>query len=247
MIRFFRSIKSNLVQDGKAGKYLAYALGEIVLVVIGIILAVQINNWIENEKRQNLQVEILREIQKNLEGDLREVNDELENYTLMQEYDSSLLTSAQQNLPFNDPLGGYAYSLEISGHMNPTLSGYEMLKSKGIDLITDDSLRITLTDLYERWYTYYMKYENERIAIVQTLIKPYMTKNFYQEKDTAFWTGRKRVPMNYTALTKDPEWVSIIQTNEGLAIVMTTKARFLKRLIQEMLDRLEAYLKEQDN
>lgn len=120
-----------------------------------------------------------------------------------------------------------------------------MLKSKGIDLITDDSLRITLTDLYERWYTYYMKYESERIAIVQTITKPYMAKNFYQVTDTTFWAGRKRVPVNYAVLTKDPEWVSLIQTNEGLAIIMAGKARFLKRLIQEMLNRISHYLEKQ--
>lgn len=246
MIRFFRGLKSSLIQDGKAGKYLAYALGEIVLVVIGIILAVQINNWIENKKRQDLQVEILREIQKNLEGDLAEVTEELDNYIMMQQYDSLLLAEELQHLPFTDTRAQYAYGLEINGHMNPTLSGYELLQSKGIDLITDDSLRITLTDLYERWYTYYMKYESERIAFIQTTTKPYLIKNFYQVKDTTFWAGRKRVPVNYTALAKDPEWVSLIQTNEGLAIVMTGKASFLRRKIKEMLERLEGYLKEQE-
>lgn len=245
MMRFFRGIKSNFVQNGKAGKYLAYALGEIVLVVIGIILAVQINNWIENKKRQDLQIEILQEIRKNLEGDLFEINEELENYVLMQQYDSSLLAAHQQDLPFTDTSAQYAYTLEISSHMNPTLSGYELLQSKGIDLITNDSLRIALTDLYERWYTYYMKYESERITVVQTIVKPYMTKNFYQVTDTTFFEGRKRVPVNPSALRKDPEWVSLIQTNEGLAMVMTVKARFLKRKIKEMLDRLEGYLKEQ--
>lgn len=125
MIRFFRSLKSNLIRNGKIGKYLAYALGEIVLVVIGIILAVQINNWIENERRQDLQVQILREIQKNLEGDLAEVTEELENYMMMKRCDSILIAAEQQHLPFTDTLAQYAYALEISGHMNPTLSGYE--------------------------------------------------------------------------------------------------------------------------
>lgn len=247
MIRFFRGLKSNLIQDGKAGKYVAYALGEIILVVIGIILAVQINNWIEQDKRQDLQVEILREILKNLEGDLVEITKEVDDYKLMLVYDSTLLVAARERLLFTDSLEAYAYTLEINGHVNPTLSGYELLQSKGIDLIMDDSLRITLTDLYERWYTYYMKYENERIAFVQTVIKPYMTKNFYQEKDTTFWTGRKRVPMNYAALIKDPEWISLIQTNEGIAVVMVKKAKSLKEQIQAMLERITAYLDKQRN
>ncbi|MBU2951847.1 hypothetical protein KO493_14195 [Tamlana agarivorans] len=48
MIKFFRKIRKNLLQEGKTVKYLKYAIGEIVLVVIGIVIALQINNWNEN-------------------------------------------------------------------------------------------------------------------------------------------------------------------------------------------------------
>jgi len=45
MIKYFRKIRQNLLSEGKTGKYLKYAIGEIVLVVIGILIALQINNW----------------------------------------------------------------------------------------------------------------------------------------------------------------------------------------------------------
>ena len=51
MIKFFRKIRKNLLSDGKTGKYLKYAIGEILLVVIGILIALSINNW--NSERQN--------------------------------------------------------------------------------------------------------------------------------------------------------------------------------------------------
>lgn len=47
MIKFFRNIRQNLLAEGKIGKYLKYASGEIILVVIGILIALQINNWNE--------------------------------------------------------------------------------------------------------------------------------------------------------------------------------------------------------
>ena len=50
MIKFFRKIRQNLLSEGKTGKYLKYAIGEIVLVVIGILIALQINNWNEQSK-----------------------------------------------------------------------------------------------------------------------------------------------------------------------------------------------------
>ena len=55
MIKFFRRIRYNLMEENKTGKYFKYAIGEIVLVVIGILIALSINNW--NENQQVKQVE----------------------------------------------------------------------------------------------------------------------------------------------------------------------------------------------
>ena len=52
MIKFFRHIRQNLIMENKTGKYLKYAIGEIVLVVIGILIALQVNNWNENRKTE---------------------------------------------------------------------------------------------------------------------------------------------------------------------------------------------------
>ncbi|MBD0832415.1 DUF6090 family protein [Aestuariibaculum sediminum] len=53
MIKFFRNIRRTLLNEGKTNKYIKYAIGEIVLVVIGILIALQINNWNENRKTTN--------------------------------------------------------------------------------------------------------------------------------------------------------------------------------------------------
>jgi hypothetical protein len=52
MIQFFRKIRQNLLLENKTGKYLKYAIGEIVLVVIGILIALSINNWNEISKNK---------------------------------------------------------------------------------------------------------------------------------------------------------------------------------------------------
>ena len=53
MIKFFRHIRRSLIQENKMGKYFKYAIGEILLVVIGILIALQFNNW--NEQRKHKQ------------------------------------------------------------------------------------------------------------------------------------------------------------------------------------------------
>lgn len=50
MIKFFRKIRQNLLMENKTSRYFKYAIGEIILVVIGILIALQINNWYENRK-----------------------------------------------------------------------------------------------------------------------------------------------------------------------------------------------------
>ena len=58
------------MSENKTGKYLKYAIGEILLVVVGILIALSINNWNEERKKQELEIEILSEILNNLITDL---------------------------------------------------------------------------------------------------------------------------------------------------------------------------------
>ncbi len=66
MIKFFRRIRQNLLSEGKTGKYLKYAIGEIVLVVVGILIALSINNWNENQKNNNEETAILKSLYEDL-------------------------------------------------------------------------------------------------------------------------------------------------------------------------------------
>ena len=74
MIKFFRKIRQNLLSEGKTGKYMKYAIGEIVLVVIGILIALSINNWNENRKAYSKSKNYLTEMLKDLESDTLSFN-----------------------------------------------------------------------------------------------------------------------------------------------------------------------------
>lgn len=70
MLKFFRKIRQDLMGKNQRAKYLKYAIGEIALVVIGILIALQINNWNENRKTKLKEIEVLEAIQISLESDL---------------------------------------------------------------------------------------------------------------------------------------------------------------------------------
>ena len=69
MIKFFRRIRQRLLSENKYSKYLKYAIGEIILVVIGILIALQINNWNLSRKQNNAEKEFLQGIKTDLKKD----------------------------------------------------------------------------------------------------------------------------------------------------------------------------------
>ena len=78
MINFFRKIRKQLADDNKPLKYMRYAIGEIVLVVIGILIALQINNWNEERKATIIEKNYVRSIYQDLKRDLRIVESNIE-------------------------------------------------------------------------------------------------------------------------------------------------------------------------
>ncbi len=69
MLKIFRNIRQNMIKDNKVSRYILYALGEIFLVMIGILLALQVNNWNETRKKNNELASVLRTIKYDLETD----------------------------------------------------------------------------------------------------------------------------------------------------------------------------------
>lgn len=73
MIKFFRKIRQRLLTENKFSKYLLYAIGEIVLVVIGILIALSINNWNQNIKKKEQEIIYYCKIKEDLENDQRNI------------------------------------------------------------------------------------------------------------------------------------------------------------------------------
>jgi len=69
MLKLFRNIRKNLIQEGKTTNYLKYAIGEIVLVVIGILIALQINNWNISKAEKKVEKEFITSLIEDLQTD----------------------------------------------------------------------------------------------------------------------------------------------------------------------------------
>ena len=96
MIKFFRHIRLALINQNQMGKYFKYAIGEILLVVIGILIALQINNWNEERKQNNLEQEYLKALKTEFENNLNEVDRVIK-------LNAGLLKSAQKLAQYMGP------------------------------------------------------------------------------------------------------------------------------------------------
>ncbi|ETN96676.1 DUF6090 family protein [Zhouia amylolytica] len=152
MIKFFRKIRQILLSEGKTGTYLKYAIGEIILVVIGILIAIQINNWRQLKVENTLENKYL----KNLIVELKQ-----DSLSLMNTY-LKLDRQARTKGPFlnmvkgkikNDSLIEYfEYQWRPISRYNPIKSTYtEMGTNSHLRIIKDDILRERIIKLYNTY------------------------------------------------------------------------------------------------
>ncbi len=149
MIKFFRKIRQNLLSENKFSKYLIYAIGEIILVVIGILIALQINNSNELNKQRAKEVQFL----KNLKSDLIFEESELERFIGIRE---GMVNSAQialehfngkplENIQlFNFHTFNVGVWQEFQRNNNTFL---ELLNSGNLTIISNDSIKSGLLNL----------------------------------------------------------------------------------------------------
>ena len=78
MIKFFRRTRQNLLNEGKTSKYLNYAIGEIILVVIGILIAVSINNWNQGKVAKNSELNFYKNTKQQLLDDANNIKSQIE-------------------------------------------------------------------------------------------------------------------------------------------------------------------------
>lgn len=101
MVKFFRKTRQNLLSEGKTAKYFKYAIGEIVLVVIGILIALSINNWNENRKSENQLSTIYNEVEQNLKSDLSNIDDVIKRYEQLELRIEKFITEGYSSIPLD--------------------------------------------------------------------------------------------------------------------------------------------------
>jgi hypothetical protein len=155
-----------------------YAIGEIILVVIGILIALQINNWNTERQKRDLEIKILKEIEANLTFDLFEIQEDISIMDSLNLASKDIIEFLKTHDAPSDKFNYNVAKMKAAPHFNPNMSGYELLTSKGVEIVRSDSLKMAISDLYESYYPYYAQYETERITFKSQIIQPFFVKYF---------------------------------------------------------------------
>ncbi len=150
MIKFFRKIRLNLLSEGKTGKYLKYAIGEIILVVIGILIALSINNWNEETKNNVKSVNYMNRLIADISKDTTTINKELRQGVdyekLYKGYFEFLKQGNIKTEHLKDSIDEFPQSWEM---LNFTQTTYNELISSGNFDIINEKKRIALIEYYD--------------------------------------------------------------------------------------------------
>jgi len=166
MINFFRKIRKQLADQNKPLKYLRYAFGEIVLVMIGILLALQVNNWNEVRKDQQELRNILQSILVDMKGDVKQMNLEIE-------FDKEENERIKSFLNHNDYSGFTRDSLEQSletfrGAVSWRMNSFRRLMDSGISEFGKyEEVVAFIKDYYEYGIPFIKGFEEELGESVQ--------------------------------------------------------------------------------
>jgi len=138
------------MEKNKTGKYFKYAIGEIILVVIGILIALQINNWNEQQKANHKQSLVLKELLNSINNDLRIYEIGLEPRLKRKKNGiDSLQTSIIENKGIKDSIFIKFFKMSKQDiYLRFDNGPFEALKSSGLDLIRNDSLRTHINSTY---------------------------------------------------------------------------------------------------
>ena len=161
MLKFFRQIRRRLIINGKLKSYSAYAVGEILLVMIGILLAIQVNNWNEARKERELEKSYLTNLKKDLLRDKKDLTDIVEKRKKKVEAFNMLLDQVDADTPSEYPADMKSYFFTMGGWItfNPNENAItEILSSGDLRVIKTQQIKDDLLELRNR----YLKLENVR-------------------------------------------------------------------------------------
>lgn len=264
MLRFFSKIRYQLAAENRAAKYMRYAIGEILLVVIGILIALQINNWNQDRKDRlrlkNHYTELLEELNNDKNNLLQIIENvrEFNNKT----FEVSEYINSNQTITDTAKIEADLLNIEAYGFFSVSNSAYTTLLSSGdIQLINSTKLKTALSIYHDQnnwgWTAHNgnLKLVIERYSYyINRFLPPLFFRNIYisvfsdnpnslkNETFNTYPTSKKR-KIEWERLKNDEEFGAIISQLLGYRVFQLSFYNEQLENINTMIDLIQNELK----
>ena len=243
MIKFFRTIRKDLMEENKTGKYLKYAIGEIILVVIGILIALQVNNWNENRKSHNESQEILKALNIEFKNNREVLKVRIDYLEVANKYVKAVLNLIKSDeSQLREVNIDSIISLSLNyGNYNPANSTIKELISSGkLNLIENEQLKDNLFNWLQVLEDTDEDFKNQDLQAI-TMLEVYLSKNIsfkninsYHPLD--FGDGKSQLfDRNYEHIFNDLEFENLYYGKRFWNTVMINHYKELDILAQEII------------
>lgn len=243
MIPLYRKIRKKMADDNKPMKYMRYALGEIALVVIGILIALQINNWNENRKANLQEAKILKQLKSDLIDNLSEIKEIDFQVSQRHRYSDSISIYFNERRKLDDSLLMYIRGLRNYGIFNSANTAYTYIQSEGMNILSNDSLRAAITIMYERDFRNIDLRSVGEKQMINNVLEPFLRENFKPVEKHVLNSGvhvkALMQPIHIEALYENFEFQNILlEHNSYLEIRKLWLDRTLK-ILYELIEKTQ--------
>lgn len=237
MIKFFRKIRQNLLSEGKTGQYLKYAIGEIVLVVIGILIALSINNWTEKRKERKLEKELVAVLITDLKSKKAEfVSDLAVGKSIIKKSEVAIKQWEQKgkidtlNLKnILSIIGSDGWFFNVNSPIYATISGSGLWKQ------LPDSLTHQIDDVYR------MRFSSIKVAFEKQGEYATNSKLNFLAPNHLLDLNRNIVELQKIAQDNDDEFISCVELFKSGVIHLTSNFEGTIPHIDKLIENLEYY------
>jgi len=193
MIKFFRQIRKRLLSENKFSKYLFYAIGEILLVVVGILIALSINNWNESRKISVTEIESYSNLLRSLKKDSLDLVRIIEIQTKSIESQNKVIQS--QSFEIINTMSSNEITEMIYDIYNGAFSFFpkygtynSIVANRGLDIIKSESIKSNLIDLYDYWCNRYENVDNVLDKKYHNVLYPFLQEEigFFVNSDFSY-------------------------------------------------------------
>jgi hypothetical protein len=198
-------------------KYALYATGELILIVFGIYLALQLDDWKKVNERHSDELEILAEIADGFQRDIGDLNFNIGLHETAARSGEIILSHLENRLPYHDSLSRHFAQMLWYSRITIVKGPFDNFKTKGLDIITNDSLRGKITAMYDIEYAAIQMFERNTFLPDDYILQVHATRfdktEIYKPLGGRNFSSGKMVPYDYEKLQTDKDYLHVVKSS----------------------------------